>query len=175
MYMDDPTKLPEWNSIVKESKPSETPVRVGTKIQSRARFLGRKIESTFEVMEHEPNERFVSKTEKPFPFKQTLNFVAEGGATRVVGAFEGDPGGFFKLGEPILARIAKKQFQAQLDTVKELLEARGGYLKHGPGLLGQAVLMVVLITAPTAAPLGCSHGRETLLASSHELTPHLTP
>ena len=31
--------------------------------------------------------------------------------------------GFFKIGEPILVRIAKKQFQAQLDTMKELLEA----------------------------------------------------
>ncbi len=124
-YMDDPTKLPEWNSIVEESRPSETPIRVGTKIHSRARFLGRKIESTFDVVEHEPNKRFVSKTDKPFPFTQTVNFQAEGGGTRLVSTFEGDPGGFFKLGEPILARIAKKQFQAQLDTVKELLEARG--------------------------------------------------
>ncbi len=38
--------------------------------------------------------------------------------------FEGEPGGFFKVGEPLLVRIAKKQIQAQLDTVKELLEAR---------------------------------------------------
>jgi uncharacterized protein YndB with AHSA1/START domain len=122
-YMDDPTKTPEWNSIVEESAPSETPVKVGTRISSRARFLGRKVDSTFEVIEHVPNKRFVQKTDKPFSFKLSNSFEAEGGGTKVVAAFEGEPGGFFKVGEPILARIAKKQFQAQLDTAKELLEA----------------------------------------------------
>ncbi len=123
-YMDDPTKLPEWNSIVEESTPSETPVRVGTLVRSRARFLGRKIESTFEVIEHEPNKRVVQKTDRPFSFKLTNTFEPENGGTKVIGAFEGEPGGFFKLSEPILARIAKKQFQAQLETAKELLEAQ---------------------------------------------------
>ncbi len=122
-YMDDPTKLPEWNSIVEEATPSETPVKVGTRVRSRARFLGRKIDSTFEVIEHEPNKRFVQKTDKPFSFKLTNTFEPEGDGTKVVAAFEGEPGGFFKLGEQILTRIAKKQFQAQLDTAKELLEA----------------------------------------------------
>lgn len=122
-YMADPTKWPEWNSIVEESRPSETPLRVGTKIQQRGKFLGRKIESTFEVLEYEPNKRLVTKTDSPFLTKITSTFESEGGGTRVVTVIEGEPGGFFKLGEPILVRIAKKQFQAQLDTAKELLEA----------------------------------------------------
>jgi len=123
-YLDDPSKTPEWNSIVEEARPSETPVRRGTTISSRARFLGRKIESTFEVVEHVPNKKVVQRTEKPFPFTLTNVFEAAGKGTRVTAVFEGEPGGFFKVGEPILARIAKKQFQAQLDTMKELLEAR---------------------------------------------------
>lgn len=123
-YMDDPTKLPEWNSMVEETTASETPLRVGTRVQSRARFLGRKIESTFEVVEHEPNKRVVQKTDKPFSFKLTNTFESENGGTKLVGAFEGEPGGFFKLSEPILTRIARKQFQAQLETAKELMEAQ---------------------------------------------------
>lgn len=123
-YMADPTKWPEWNSIVEESTPSETPLRVGTKIHQRAKFLGRKIEATFEVLEHEPNKRLVNKTDKPFLTKISTTFEPEGGGTRVVAVIEGEPGGFFKLGEPILIRIGKKQFQAQLDTAKELLEAQ---------------------------------------------------
>jgi len=51
-------------------------------------------------------------------------FEAAGKSTRVKQVFEGEPGCFFKVGEPLLVRIAKKQIQAQLDTVKELLEAR---------------------------------------------------
>jgi uncharacterized protein YndB with AHSA1/START domain len=123
-YMSDPTKLPEWNSLVEEATPSETPVKAGTKIQSRARFLGRKIDSPSVVTEYEPNKRFTQKSEKPFPLSISNTFESEGGGTKVVGVFEGEPGGFFKVGEPILARIAKKQFQAQLETAKELLEAQ---------------------------------------------------
>ncbi len=123
-YMADPTKLPEWNSIVEEATPSETPVRAGTKVQTRARFLGRKIESPSVVSEYELNKRFTQKSEKPFPLAISNTFESEGDGTKVVAVFDGDPGGFFKLGEPILARIAKKQFQAQLETAKELLEAQ---------------------------------------------------
>ncbi len=123
-YMVDPTKVPEWNSIVQEATPSETPVRVGTRIQQRARFLGRNVDPTFEVIEHEPNKRFVQKTDKPFSFTISNTFEADGGGTKVVVVMEGEPGGFFKVGEPILARIVKKQMMAQLDTAKELLEAQ---------------------------------------------------
>ena len=122
-YLSDPTKLPEWASMFDEAKASETPIRVGTKIETRAGFLGRKMESTYEVIEHEPNKRFVTKTDKPFPLKRTDSYESEGGGTKVVVVLEADPGGFFRLAEPILSRIMKKQGQAQLDTVKEILEA----------------------------------------------------
>jgi uncharacterized protein YndB with AHSA1/START domain len=123
-YISDPTKLPEWNTIVEESIPSETPIKVGTRVKQRARFLGRKLESTAEVTEHQLDKRFTTKTDKPFPLTVSTAFEAEGGGTKLVLVMEGEPGGFFKVGEPILARIAKKQMQAQLDTAKELLEAQ---------------------------------------------------
>src|SRR3981081_1119311 len=83
-YMADPTKLPEWNSIVEEAVPSETPIRMGTKIQTRARFLGRKIEPTVEVTEYELNKRFAQKGDKPFPLKISNLLEAEGGGTKVL-------------------------------------------------------------------------------------------
>ncbi len=123
-YMVDPKNLPEWNAIVEEARASETPLRVGSTITSRARFLGRKIESVNQVTEHIANQKFVQKTDKPFPMTISNLCGAAAGGTRVTAILEGEPGGFFKIGEPILVRIAKKQFQAQLDTLKELLEAR---------------------------------------------------
>ncbi len=123
-YLDDPRNLPEWNTVVEEAIPSETPTRVGTKTQMRARFLGRKIESTQEVVEHQPNRRVVIKSDKPFPLTQTVTFERVGSGTKVTLVAEVEPGGFFKLGETIVNRIAKKQFQAQFDTLKEILEAR---------------------------------------------------
>jgi uncharacterized protein YndB with AHSA1/START domain len=123
-YMADPAKMPEWNNVVEEATPSETPVKVGTKIQTRARFLGRKIETTAVVTEHDLNKRYTTKSEKPFQLTISTTTEPEAGGTKAVAVFEGEPAGFFKIGEPILARISKKQFQTQLDTAKELLEAQ---------------------------------------------------
>ncbi len=122
-YLTDPTKLPEWSSMIDEARPSETPVRVGTKVQTRAKILGRKLESSYDVIGFETNKRFVTRTDKPFPLTRADTYESEGGGTKVVIDVEVEPGGFFRLGEPILARIMKKQVEAQLDTVKELLEA----------------------------------------------------
>ena len=123
-YLNDPTKISEWNTTFEEAIPSETPVKVGTRIRTRGRMLGRKIEGTYEVVEHEPNKRVVNKSDEPFPWKAIITFQAENGGTRLVSAAEGELGGFFKLSEPIFARIVKKQLQAQYETAKELLEAQ---------------------------------------------------
>ncbi len=122
-YLADPTKLPEWASMFDEAIPSETPIRVGTKVRTRAKLLGRQLESSYDVIEYEANKRFVTRTDKPFPLTRADTYQSEGSGTRVVVDVEAEPGGFFRLAEPILARIMKKQGQAQLDTVKELLEA----------------------------------------------------
>ena len=123
-YADDPRSWPEWNSIIEEVTVSKTPLRLGTKIKQRGRLPGRRLETVSEVTEHVPNQKAVWKMDKPFPGTITGLYQAAGGSTRVTVIYEGEPGGFFKVGEPILARIVKKQFQAQLDTLKELLEAR---------------------------------------------------
>lgn len=41
-YMGDPTNVPEWNSMIEVARPSESPIRVGTRVHLRFRFLGRK-------------------------------------------------------------------------------------------------------------------------------------
>ncbi len=99
-------------------------MRRGTKVHQVAKFLGRKMELTAEVTEYEPNKKFSTKTSAPFPLTITNLFEAAGGGTRLTAIGEAEVGGFFKLGEPIVARIAQKQFQAQIDTLKEILEAQ---------------------------------------------------
>ncbi len=123
-YMADQTKVPEWNSSVEESTPSETPIRVGTKMTQRARFLGRKLESVAVVTEFVPNQRFALKIDKPFQVTITNRFEAAGGGTKMTAVAEGELAGFFKLGDPIIARLAKKRIEADLDVLKELVEAR---------------------------------------------------
>jgi hypothetical protein len=47
-----------------------------------------------------------------------------GSGTRATFAVEVEPGGFFKLAEPLVMSIAKRQFETDLAHLKELMEAR---------------------------------------------------
>jgi hypothetical protein len=37
---------------------------------------------------------------------------------------EGEPGGFFKLAEPLVQRAIKREMEANFATLKDILEAR---------------------------------------------------
>src|SRR5260370_19552529 len=121
----DPANAPEWNSAVLEcSSEPPGPTRVGSKFRIVSRILGRRIESTAEVTELVPNRKLVHKTNSPFPLEAAYLTEATAGGTKVTLEGIAEPGGFFKLAEPALGRITKKQLQAQFDTMKEVLEAR---------------------------------------------------
>jgi uncharacterized protein YndB with AHSA1/START domain len=123
-YVTDPAKVPESNSIVLEAKAEQPgPLVVGSRIHMVVRLLGRRIEHTAEVTEFEPNRKFAQKADFPFPGGITISVEPTAAGTRLTTRLVMEPGGFFKLAEPILGRILKKQFQAQADTLKELLEA----------------------------------------------------
>ena len=123
-YFTDIARIPEWNSMVMEVTPSAHPIRVGSTAQIRMRLLGRTIEATQEVLEYEPNHRVVVRTPAPIAVTDTWMFESLGaGRTRFTYRSVGETSGFFKLADPIVARVAKKQLTAQLETLKELLEA----------------------------------------------------
>jgi uncharacterized protein YndB with AHSA1/START domain len=124
-YLSDVARQPEWNSMVDEVVPSETPLRVGSTARLKMRLLGRRIEATLEVTELEPNRRVVVKTGAPISVTDTWTFEALGqNRSRLTYASVGETKGFFKLADPIVGRVVKKQLTAQLETFKELLEAR---------------------------------------------------
>jgi uncharacterized protein YndB with AHSA1/START domain len=124
-YATDPAKAPEWKSGVLECKADPPgPIRVGSRIHTVLRFLGRRIEGTAEVTELVPDKKLVQKTNSPFPLELTYLAEPTADGTKVTVEAVGEPGGFFKVAESVLVRIAKKQGRAELETLKELLEAR---------------------------------------------------
>ena len=124
-YLTDPATAPEWNSAVLECRAEPPgPIRVGSKIHIVGRILGRRIESTNEVTELVANRKFVQKANSPFRLEATYLAEATTGGTKISVELVAEPGGFFKVAEPVLGRMTKKQIEAQLDTMKELLEAR---------------------------------------------------
>ncbi|GAC1508548.1 MAG: SRPBCC family protein [Candidatus Dormibacteraceae bacterium] len=123
-YFTDLARIPEWNSVVLEVTPSAHPIQVGSTAKVRLRMLGRTIEATQEVLEYERDRTVVVRTAPPLAVTDTWLFEPLGsGRTRLTYGSAGTVSGFFKLADPIVARVAKKQLTAQLETLKELLEA----------------------------------------------------
>jgi uncharacterized membrane protein len=123
--LSNPENSPKWSSgSVEVKKTSAGPIGVGTTYRSVRTFLGRRIEGENEFTEYEPNRRYATKSKSgPVPMEGRVTFERVDGGTRVTGTMVGDPGGFFKLAEPLLVSMVKRQFEADLANLKDLMEA----------------------------------------------------
>lgn len=125
-FMTDPEKTPQYESGLLESGlTSEGPVGVGTTYREVRQFLGKRMESINEVTEYEPNSKFGFKTSSgPIPVEGNVTFESVEGGTRVSVIGQGEAGGFFKLAESIVGRMARRQLVADYANLKDLLEAQ---------------------------------------------------
>ena len=126
-YLTDVRNVPEWQEGVREIRlEGDAPVSQGTRFTEVRKFIGRRLESTLEVSEHEPNRRFTVRTlSGPVPFTVRHTFEPSGNGTRIDVVGEGEPGGFFKMGEGLVARQARRMFERDFSKLKAVLEARG--------------------------------------------------
>jgi uncharacterized protein YndB with AHSA1/START domain len=125
-YLTDAESLPEWQSGAVEAR-WEGEKAPGAHVTEVRKFLGRRMESELEVTEYEPDRRFALKVlSGPVPFSVEHTLEPRDGGTRLTFVGEGEPGGFFKLAEPIVARTAERQFKGDFETLKDVLEARAG-------------------------------------------------
>jgi len=125
-FATDTEKIALWAGPVTEAKQTSAgPFGVGTTSTRVTQLLGRRFESDYEVTEYQPNSKCSAKTTSgPIPIEEMFSFEAAEGGTRVTVAMEGDPAGFFKLAEPIFARIIRRQMETDVGTLKDLLEAQ---------------------------------------------------
>ena len=79
-------------------------MRVGSRVAFVARFMGRQLTHTYEIVELVPEERLVMRTaEGPFPMETTYTWVSTAeGYTRMTLRNRGEPTGFSKLVAPIM-------------------------------------------------------------------------
>jgi len=124
-FVTNPENIPKWSSLSREVKvTSAGPIGVGATYRSVVAFLGRRIEGETEITEYEPNRSFAEKSKSgPFPVENRTTFERVDGGTRVNFTAVAEPGGFFKLAEPLLVGMIKRQFQADFANVKDLLES----------------------------------------------------
>ena len=89
-----------------------------------ARFLGRRLEYTYEIVEHDPGRRLVMRTaEGPFPMETTYTFQdTPGGATRMTLRNAGEPKSFGKLAASVVAPAMRRANRKDLKRLKRILE-----------------------------------------------------
>ena len=124
-FATDPENATRWYSNIKDASwETGPPVAVGARMRFVARFLGKTLEYTYEVREHEPGRRFVMSTaEGPFPMETTYEWEDAGaGATRMTLRNRGEPSGFASVAAPLMARAMRRANEADLRRLKELLE-----------------------------------------------------
>jgi uncharacterized membrane protein len=125
-YAADPTNAPEWysniDSVVWKTDP---PVQVGSAMTFVARFLGRRLEYTYEVVELVANERLVMRTQQgPFPMETTYTWMPAGdGRTRMTLRNQGEPAGFSKLTAPVMRPAMRRANRKDLVALKQILES----------------------------------------------------
>ncbi len=125
VFATDLDKFATWQTgLVESTQTSEGPLGAGSTYRWVTQFLGRRIETVGEITEYEPNRKMCFKsTSGPFPFGGCQRFEPTNGGTRLTLIMHLEPGGFFRLAEPLMLRMAERSTMADYQNLKDLLEA----------------------------------------------------
>jgi uncharacterized membrane protein len=125
-FAQDPMNAPKWYVNIKSTEwKTDPPLRVGSRIAFTAKFMGRSLAYTYEVVELIPNSKFVMRTsEGPFPMETTYTWEpADSGSTRMTLRNRGEPTGFSKIAAPLMSSAMARATRKDLAALKRLLEA----------------------------------------------------
>jgi carbon monoxide dehydrogenase subunit G len=122
----DVSKTPAWTpGLTQVRRDGDGPLQVGQALTFVGTFLGLSYESAAAVTEFVANERFASKTTSgPFHLETDSRLEPVANGTRLATAYRGESHGFFKIGESIVTRLARKQFETAAVNLKALMEEK---------------------------------------------------
>lgn len=125
-YAGDPTNAPEWYANIRSvSWRTPPPVALGSRMDFEARFLGRDLAYTYEVVELEPGRRLVMRTaDGPFPMETTYTWGQVPDGTLMKLRNRGAPSGFAKVAAPLMARAMKSAMRKDLARLGQRLANR---------------------------------------------------
>ena len=127
-YAGDPTNAPEWYANIDSvSWKTQPPVGVGSKMTFVARFLGRRLEYTYEIVDYVAGERLVMRTaEGPFAMETTYSWEDAGAdMTRMTLRNRGEPAGFAAITAPLMVAAMRRANLKDLAKLKQILERSG--------------------------------------------------
>jgi carbon monoxide dehydrogenase subunit G len=126
-FVTTPEKDYLWMATAVERKPEPAgPIGVGSRIRAVDKFLGRRIESTLEITEHEPSRRSAIRLEGPIKARGSYDLQPLDGRTRFVWTLgaESGLGGLYlgKLTDPLVTLLFRRRVRFDLRRLKETLE-----------------------------------------------------
>ena len=124
-FAGDPGNAPKWYANIQSIEwKTPPPAGVGSRVVFVARFLGRRLEYTYEVVELDAEQRLVMRTaEGPFPMETTYSWSDAGeGKTRMRLRNRGEPRGFAGVAAPVMSRAIRRANLKDLERLKEILE-----------------------------------------------------
>jgi uncharacterized membrane protein len=129
-YMENAEHNPEWLQNMQSAEwTTEPPFRVGSRYEQVARFLGKEVRTSFEVTRLEAR-RSITISSLPgssFPLRITREVESTSYARcRVRETAEGDPSGFYRLAEPLMRVLVRRNIAHAYARLKELLETQSG-------------------------------------------------
>jgi hypothetical protein len=126
-YAADPDNTTAWYENIEEVEwRSEPPVRAGSRLGFVARFLGRRLEYTYEIRELVPGERLVMSTsDGPFPMETTYTWEDAGAGTRMTLRNRGEPSGFSRVTGRVMSGAMRRANREDLERLKQILEGEG--------------------------------------------------
>jgi hypothetical protein len=121
----DPSNATRWyrniRAVTWETSP---PLAVGSRVRFRARFLGRTLEYTYEVLEYEPSEHLVQGTTSgPFAMETTYTWTDVPPGTLMTLRNRGEPEGVMRMLGGLLEPAMRRANRADLARLKALLES----------------------------------------------------
>ena len=124
-YLADILKGPEWQSeLLDVQQTSSGPVGVGTTIKEIRRLLGRNLETAFTITDYQPDFALGFKsTSGQIPMTARYTLLGDADRTTVTITVEAELTGVFRMTEPLVVHTAKKQMDADMAKLKEILES----------------------------------------------------
>lgn len=128
-YMIDGEHLVDWSSVVLAVRVAPSgPMQGGSRLRITSQFLGRWMETSYEVIECQPHFHLTFKSTTGIdPCVFSYQFDATGAGTIVsleVMLSLSLQGGMLGLPEAVVENIVTRQIQHDLLTLKDVLEAR---------------------------------------------------
>jgi ligand-binding SRPBCC domain-containing protein len=126
-FASDPDNATAWyaniQSVVWQTSP---PLTVGSRIAFVARFLGKRLAYTYEIVAFSPGERLVMRTaEGPFPMETTYTWEAlSDSETRMSLRNQGEPKGFSRVVAPFMESAMRRANKKDLAQIKRILESK---------------------------------------------------